>query len=52
MQQQDMMKQAQEMMKNMDPEELKIQDMVQNMSPEQREEMLEKLERWDLFDNF
>ena len=41
--QQDMMKQAQEMMAQMDPEELrKIQEMFTNMSPEQKEEILKK----------
>lgn len=39
----DMMKQAQEMMAKMDPEELrKIQEMFTNMTPEQKEEMLKK----------
>lgn len=41
--QEDMIKQAQEMMSQMDPEELrKIQEMFTNMSPEQKEEMLKK----------
>lgn len=39
----DMMKQAQEMMAQMDPEELrKIQEMFTNMSPEQKDEVLKK----------
>lgn len=39
----DMMKQAQEMMAKMDPEELrKIQEMFNNMTPEQKEEVLKK----------
>ncbi len=39
----DMMKQAQEMMAKMDPEELKkIQEMFTNMTPEQKEEILKK----------
>jgi hypothetical protein len=38
-----MMKQAQEMMSKMDPEELKkIQEMFTNMSPEEKEQMLKK----------
>lgn len=41
--QEDMMKQAQEMMSKMSPEELKrIQDMFMNMSPEEKEEILKK----------
>lgn len=41
--QEDMMKQAQEMMAKMDPEELKkIQEMFMNMSPEQKEEIMKK----------
>lgn len=40
---QDMMKQAQEMMSKMSPEELKkIQEMFENMTPEQKDEMLKK----------
>ena len=40
---QDMMKQAQEMMAKMSPEELrKIQEMFENLSPEQKDEMLKK----------
>ncbi len=39
----EMMKQAQEMMAKMDPEELrKIQDMILNMSPEEKEQMMKK----------
>ena len=39
----DMMKQAQEMMSKMSPEELKkIQEMFENMSPEEKEEILKK----------
>ncbi len=39
----DMIKQAQEMMSKMDPEELrKIQEMFTNMSPEEKEEILKK----------
>jgi hypothetical protein len=39
----EMMKQAQEMMSKMDPEELKkIQEMFANMSPEEKEEILRK----------
>lgn len=39
----ELMKQAQEMMAQMDPEELrKIQEMFTNMSPEQKEEILKK----------
>lgn len=39
----DMMKQAQEMMAQMDPEELrKLQEMFTNMSPEEKEEILKK----------
>ncbi len=39
----EMMKQAQEMMAQMDPEELKrIQEMFTNMSPEEKEEILKK----------
>ena len=39
----DMMKQAQEMMAKMTPEELKkIQDMFENMTPEQKEEIMKK----------
>lgn len=39
----EMMKQAREMMAQMDPEELrKLQEMFTNMSPEQKEEMLKK----------
>ncbi|EQC45279.1 hypothetical protein [Bacteriovorax sp. Seq25_V] len=38
-----MFKQAQEMMANMDPEELKrMQDMIMNMSPEQKDELMKK----------
>lgn len=41
--QEEMMRQAQEMMSKMDPEELrKLQDMFMNMSPEQKEEVLNK----------
>ena len=41
--QEDMMKQAQEMMSKMSPEELKkVQDMFMNMSPEEKEEILKK----------
>ncbi len=40
---QDMMKQAQEMMAKMNPEELrKIQEMFENMTPEQKEEIMKK----------
>lgn len=43
MNQEDMMKQAQEMMSKMDPEELrKIQEMFTNMSPEQKEDIMKK----------
>ncbi len=39
----DMYKQAQDMMSQMTPEELKkMQDMIMNMSPEQKEEMMKK----------
>lgn len=39
----EMMKQAQEMMAKMDPEELrKIQEMFANMSPEEKEEIVKK----------
>ncbi len=39
----DMYKQAQDMMSQMSPEELKrMQDMIMNMSPEQKEEMMKK----------
>lgn len=39
----EMMKQAQEMMAKMDPEELrKIQEMFTNMSPEEKEEIVKK----------
>jgi len=41
--QEDMIRQAQEMMSQMDPEELKqLQDMFMNMSPEQKEEIFKK----------
>lgn len=41
--QEDLIKQAQEMMSQMDPEELKkLQDMFMNMSPEEKEEILKK----------
>lgn len=40
---QDMMKQAQEMMSKMSPEEMqKIKDMFDNMTPEQKEEIMKK----------
>lgn len=43
MSQQEMMKEAQEMMSKMDPEELrKIQEMFTNMTPEQKEELMKK----------
>ncbi|OIQ18867.1 MAG: hypothetical protein BM556_06190 [Bacteriovorax sp. MedPE-SWde] len=43
MDQMSMMKQAQEMMSKMDPEELKkMQDMIMNMSPEEKEELMKK----------
>ena len=43
MNQKDMMKAAQEMMSQMDPEELKkIQEMFTKMSPEEKEEMMKK----------
>lgn len=43
MNQEDMMKQAQEMMSKMSPEELKkIQEMFMNMSPEEKEEIMKK----------
>jgi hypothetical protein len=43
MNKEDMIKQAQEMMSQMDPEELrKLQEMFTNMSPEQKEEILKK----------
>ena len=43
MNQEDMLKQAQELMSQMDPEELrKIQEMFTNMSPDQKEEILKK----------
>jgi hypothetical protein len=43
MDQADMMKQAQEMMSNMDPDELKrMQDMLMNMSPEEKENLMKK----------
>ncbi|HXH73414.1 MAG TPA: hypothetical protein VNJ08_00510 [Bacteriovoracaceae bacterium] len=43
MNQEEMIRQAQEMMSKMDPEELKkIQEMFTNMSPEQKEEVLKK----------
>lgn len=39
----EMMRQAQEMMSKMDPEELKkIQEMFTNMSPEEKEQMMKK----------
>lgn len=39
----EMMRQAQEMMANMDPEELrKMQEMFQNMSPEEKEDIMKK----------
>lgn len=39
----DMYKQAQDMMSQMTPEELKkMQDMIMNMSPEEKEEMMKK----------
>ena len=39
----EMIKQAQEMMSKMDPEELrKLQEMFTNMTPEQKEEMMKK----------
>ncbi len=39
----DMIRQAQEMMAKMDPEELrKIQEMFNNMTPEQKEEIMKK----------
>ncbi len=39
----DMLRQAQEIMAQMDPEELRrIQEMVMDMSPEQKEEMMKK----------
>jgi HPt (histidine-containing phosphotransfer) domain-containing protein len=38
-----MMKQAQEMMAKMDPEELrKLQEMFMNMTPEEKEEIMKK----------
>lgn len=41
--QEDMMKQAQEMMSKMSPEDLaRIQEMFMNMSPEEKEEMMNK----------
>jgi hypothetical protein len=41
--QEDMLRQAQEMMAQMDPEELrKLQDMILNMDPEQKEEIMKK----------
>jgi len=41
--QEDMMKQAQEMMSKMSPEELaRIQEMFMNMSPEEKEELMKK----------
>lgn len=43
MSQEDMIRQAQEMMAQMDPEELrKIQEMFTNMTPEQKEEIMKK----------
>lgn len=43
MKQEDMMKQAEEMMSKMNPEELKrLQVMFMNMSPEEKEEILKK----------
>ncbi len=43
MNQEEMIRQAQEMMSQMDPEELKkIQEMFTNLSPEQKSEMLKK----------
>ena len=43
MNQEDMMKQAQEMMSKMSPEELrKLQEMFTNMSPEEKEEIMKK----------
>lgn len=43
MSQEEMMKQAQEMMSKMDPEELrKIQEMFNNMTPEEKEEIMKK----------
>lgn len=43
MKKEDMMKQAQEMMSKMSPEELKkIQEMFMNMTPEEKEEIMKK----------
>lgn len=43
MNQEDMIKQAQEMMSQMDPEELKkLQEMFMNMTPEQKDEIMKK----------
>lgn len=43
MSQEEMMRQAQEMMSKMDPEELrKIQEMFTNMSPEEKEQIMKK----------
>ncbi len=43
MSQEEMMRQAQEMMTKMDPEELrKIQEMFTNMSPEEKEQIMKK----------
>ena len=49
MSKEDMMKQAQDMMGKMDPEEMrKIQDMIANMSPEQQAEMMEQAKKMGL----
>jgi hypothetical protein len=46
----DMMRQAQEMMSKMDPEELKkIQEMFSNMSPEEKEQIMQKGKDMGLF---
>lgn len=46
----DMMKQAQEMMKNMDPQELaRIQEMVQNMSDDEKSDLMAKAKNMGLF---
>lgn len=46
----DMMKQAQDMMSNMSPEQMKeVQDMVANMSDEEKAQMMEQAKKMGLF---
>lgn len=46
----DMMQQAQDMMANMSPEQLKeVQDMVANMSDEEKAQMMEQAKKMGLF---